>query len=160
MEGALYCKAHFEQLFKESGGSIKRSSSCNFFFFFFLLGLLHNIIWYIYILHFIISLIYFFCFILSVSWELRSGTSNYPNSEYLFFFSPINFDLFPIIKYFCEWKIMIFFVILQGRSPSKLSSMFSGTQEKCAVCKKTVYPLEKVYIFLFSRPIKVKILII
>jgi cysteine/glycine-rich protein len=31
-----------------------------------------------------------------------------------------------------------------NKAPSKLSSMFSGTQEKCAVCKKTVYPLEKV----------------
>ncbi|KAH0641700.1 hypothetical protein KY290_033301 [Solanum tuberosum] len=31
-----------------------------------------------------------------------------------------------------------------NRSPSKLSSLFSGTQEKCASCKKTVYPLEKV----------------
>jgi len=31
-----------------------------------------------------------------------------------------------------------------NRTPSKLSAMFSGTQEKCAVCKKTVYPLEKV----------------
>uniref|UniRef100_A0A5B6Z2J9 LIM zinc-binding domain-containing protein n=1 Tax=Davidia involucrata TaxID=16924 RepID=A0A5B6Z2J9_DAVIN len=28
--------------------------------------------------------------------------------------------------------------------PSKLSSFFSGTQDKCAVCSKTVYPLEKV----------------
>ncbi|CAH9086350.1 unnamed protein product [Cuscuta europaea] len=31
-----------------------------------------------------------------------------------------------------------------ARTPSKLSSAFSGTQEKCAVCKKVVYPLEKV----------------
>ncbi|KAI3727604.1 hypothetical protein L6452_16222 [Arctium lappa] len=31
-----------------------------------------------------------------------------------------------------------------GRAPSKLSSLFSGTQDKCAVCHKTVYPLEKV----------------
>ncbi|KAL6174662.1 hypothetical protein ACLB2K_051308 [Fragaria x ananassa] len=30
------------------------------------------------------------------------------------------------------------------KAPSKLSSMFSGTQDKCAVCTKTVYPLEKV----------------
>ncbi|XP_022147508.1 LIM domain-containing protein PLIM2c-like [Momordica charantia] len=30
------------------------------------------------------------------------------------------------------------------RAPSKLSSMFSGTQDKCSVCSKTVYPLEKV----------------
>ncbi|KAJ0105076.1 LIM domain-containing protein WLIM2b-like [Pistacia vera] len=31
-----------------------------------------------------------------------------------------------------------------GKSPSKLSFMFSGTQDKCASCKKTAYPLEKV----------------
>ncbi|KAL3829644.1 hypothetical protein ACJIZ3_018446 [Penstemon smallii] len=29
------------------------------------------------------------------------------------------------------------------RAPSKLSAMFSGTQDKCPACKKTVYPLEK-----------------
>ncbi|GJM85658.1 hypothetical protein PR202_ga02129 [Eleusine coracana subsp. coracana] len=32
---------------------------------------------------------------------------------------------------------------LQARAPSKLSSAFSGTQDKCAACQKTVYPLEK-----------------
>uniref|UniRef100_A0A0D6R1E2 LIM zinc-binding domain-containing protein n=1 Tax=Araucaria cunninghamii TaxID=56994 RepID=A0A0D6R1E2_ARACU len=31
-----------------------------------------------------------------------------------------------------------------SRVPSRLSSMFSGTQEKCATCGKTAYPLEKV----------------
>lgn len=31
-----------------------------------------------------------------------------------------------------------------SRSPSKAASMFSGTQEKCATCGKTAYPLEKV----------------
>ncbi|KAE9595538.1 putative chromatin regulator PHD family [Lupinus albus] len=30
-----------------------------------------------------------------------------------------------------------------NRTPSKLSSMFSGTLDKCSVCTKTVYPLEK-----------------
>lgn len=34
----------------------------------------------------------------------------------------------------------------QTRSPSKAASMFSGTQEKCATCGKTAYPLEKVWI--------------
>ncbi|KDP28657.1 hypothetical protein JCGZ_14428 [Jatropha curcas] len=29
-------------------------------------------------------------------------------------------------------------------APSKVSSMFSGTQDKCSACSKTVYPLEKV----------------
>lgn len=31
-----------------------------------------------------------------------------------------------------------------SRTPSKLSALFSGTQDKCATCHKTVYPLEKV----------------
>ncbi|KAK4748486.1 hypothetical protein SAY87_015072 [Trapa incisa] len=31
-----------------------------------------------------------------------------------------------------------------ARTPSKASSMFSGTIDKCAACEKTVYPLEKV----------------
>ncbi|KAL8515719.1 hypothetical protein ACS0TY_014412 [Phlomoides rotata] len=35
-------------------------------------------------------------------------------------------------------------LILNNRTPSKVSTLFSGTQEKCAVCTKTVYPLEKV----------------
>ncbi|KAF3558141.1 hypothetical protein F2Q69_00018106 [Brassica cretica] len=34
--------------------------------------------------------------------------------------------------------------ISKTRAPSKLSSFFSGTQDKCASCHKTVYPLEKV----------------
>lgn len=29
------------------------------------------------------------------------------------------------------------------KSSSKLAALFSGTQDKCAVCQKTVYPLEK-----------------
>lgn len=31
-----------------------------------------------------------------------------------------------------------------ARTPSKLSSMFSGTIDKCTICKKTAYPLEKI----------------
>ncbi|XP_073001975.1 LIM domain-containing protein PLIM2b-like [Typha latifolia] len=31
----------------------------------------------------------------------------------------------------------------QSRTPSRVSFMFSGTQDKCATCNKTVYPLEK-----------------
>ncbi|XP_030946565.1 LIM domain-containing protein WLIM2b-like [Quercus lobata] len=68
MDGVLYCKPHFEQLFKETGSFTKKFQ-----------------------------------------------TSGRPQNDL-------------------------------NRTPSKLSSMFSGTQEKCAVCKKTVYPLEKVTI--------------
>lgn len=32
----------------------------------------------------------------------------------------------------------------RGQSNSRITRMFGGTQEKCVVCKKTVYPLEKV----------------
>ncbi|XP_058745570.1 LIM domain-containing protein PLIM2b-like [Vicia villosa] len=66
MDGILYCKTHFEQLFKESGNFSK-----NF-----------------------------------------AKSSDKPNEL--------------------------------NRTPSRLSSMFSGTLDKCATCSKTVYPLEKV----------------
>ena len=33
---------------------------------------------------------------------------------------------------------------LQNKAPSKASLLFSGTQEKCVACNKTVYPIEKV----------------
>ncbi|XP_059318784.1 LIM domain-containing protein WLIM2b-like isoform X1 [Lycium ferocissimum] len=66
LDGVLYCKPHFEQIYKEKGGApLKHSAS--------------------------------------------SGKQNELN-----------------------------------RSPSKVSALFSGTQDKCAACKKTVYPLEKV----------------
>ncbi|RCV42244.1 hypothetical protein SEVIR_9G200200v4 [Setaria viridis] len=32
----------------------------------------------------------------------------------------------------------------QSKVPNKLSSLFCGTQDKCAACNKTVYPLEKI----------------
>ncbi|KAJ3690250.1 hypothetical protein LUZ61_019414 [Rhynchospora tenuis] len=64
MEGVLYCKPHFEQLFKETGSFTKKFPS---------------------------------------GAEKREMT----------------------------------------RTPSKLSALFSGTQDKCSACKKTVYPLEK-----------------
>ncbi|XP_024012847.1 LIM domain-containing protein PLIM2c isoform X1 [Eutrema salsugineum] len=67
MDGVLYCKPHFEQLFKESGNFSKNFQT--------------------------------------------AGKTEKPNE--------------------------------MTRAPSKLSSFFSGTQDKCAACKKTVYPLEK-----------------
>ncbi|GMJ01398.1 PLIM2b [Hibiscus trionum] len=66
MDGVLYCKTHFEQLFKESGNFSKNFQPGK---------------------------------------EKQHDSSNAPN---------------------------------------KFSSMFSGTQDKCAACQKTVYPLEKV----------------
>ncbi|KAK4354045.1 hypothetical protein RND71_026239 [Anisodus tanguticus] len=68
MDGVLYCKTHFEQLFKESGNFSK-----NF------------------------------------------QTSSKPERENSL-----------------------------TKAPTKLSALFSGTQDKCAACNKTVYPLEKV----------------
>ncbi|KAJ4896316.1 LIM domain-containing protein PLIM2c [Raphanus sativus] len=67
MDGVLYCKPHFEQLFKESGNFSK---------------------------------------------NFQTGKTDKSNE--------------------------------MTRAPSKLSSFFSGTQDKCAACKKTVYPLEKI----------------
>ncbi|KAK4476571.1 hypothetical protein RD792_015728 [Penstemon davidsonii] len=68
MDGVLYCKPHFEQLFKESGNFSKNFQS-------------------------------------SAKTERENSLT---------------------------------------RAPSKLSAMFSGTQDKCPACKKTVYPFEKV----------------
>ncbi|XP_022737406.1 LIM domain-containing protein WLIM2b-like [Durio zibethinus] len=67
MEGVLYCKPHFEQLFKETGSYTKK---------------------------------------------FQAGNSDKPNGL--------------------------------ARAPSRLASFFSGTQDKCGVCNKTAYPLEKV----------------
>ncbi|XP_013688272.2 LIM domain-containing protein PLIM2a [Brassica napus] len=68
MDGVLYCKTHFEQLFKESGNFSK---------------------------------------------NFQTGKTEKSSDQ-------------------------------MTRAPSKLSSFFSGTQDKCASCHKTVYPLEKV----------------
>ncbi|KAL3599043.1 hypothetical protein D5086_006961 [Populus alba] len=68
IDGVLYCRPHYDQLFKETGNFIKKLQSC----------------------------------------------------------------------------LMCVFPIMQTKAPSKLSAMFSGTQDKCASCTKTVYPLEKV----------------
>ncbi|KAI6676258.1 hypothetical protein NL676_037054 [Syzygium grande] len=70
MEGVLYCKPHFEQLFKETGNFNKNFQS-----------------------------------------PAKSAEKLTPELT---------------------------------RSPSKAASMFSGTQDKCATCGKTAYPLEKV----------------
>ncbi|KAK4487286.1 hypothetical protein RD792_006108 [Penstemon davidsonii] len=68
MEGVLYCKPHFEQLFKETGNFSKNFQS-----------------------------------------PAKSAEK----------------------------------LTLEPRSPSKAAGMFSGTQDKCATCGKTAYPLEK-----------------
>ncbi|KAG5606994.1 hypothetical protein H5410_028486 [Solanum commersonii] len=68
MDGVLYCKPHFEQLFKESGNFSKNFQT-------------------------------------SSKSEKESSLA---------------------------------------KAPSKVSAMFSGTQDKCSACSKTVYPLEKV----------------
>lgn len=41
----------------------------------------------------------------------------------------------------------------QTKSPSKAAGMFSGTQDKCATCGKTAYPLEKVFNFFTEHKI-------
>ncbi|KAF9676896.1 hypothetical protein SADUNF_Sadunf08G0051100 [Salix dunnii] len=37
------------------------------------------------------------------------------------------------------------------KSPSKAAGMFSGTQEKCATCGKTAYPLEKQVLSVYAK---------
>ncbi|TKY63885.1 LIM domain-containing protein PLIM2b [Spatholobus suberectus] len=92
MDGVLYCKPHFEQLFKESGNFSK-----NF-------GKKRTIFWPIFLVY--------------------SHNLIQPHKVQVAKSSEKQSDL--------------------NRTPSKLSSMFSGTLDKCSVCSKTVYPLEKV----------------
>ncbi|KAL9266133.1 LIM domain-containing protein, partial [Drosera capensis] len=75
MEGVLYCKPHFEQLFKEAGNFNK-------------------------------------------NFQTPAAKSIEKSAE----------KLTPELT----------------RSPSRAAGMFSGTQEKCTTCGKTVYPIEKV----------------
>ncbi|KAI3449178.1 hypothetical protein Pfo_005843 [Paulownia fortunei] len=83
MDGVLYCKPHFEQLFKESGNFSKNFQTCKK----------------------------------------------------------------PYFNICCIFLSSLFGFIQRGKihwAPSKLSALFSGTQDKCPACNKTVYPLEKV----------------
>jgi len=54
----------------------------------------------------------------------------------IFDISASNFAFTFSLQYMCE----------QNKVPSKASLMFSGTQDKCIACSKTVYPIEKVKI--------------
>lgn len=49
--------------------------------------------------------------------------------------------------------------LVQGHTNSKVSSMFAGTQEKCVACKKTVYPIEKVFIVKFETTLIIRIIL-
>ncbi|OIW21981.1 hypothetical protein TanjilG_20496 [Lupinus angustifolius] len=85
MDGILYCKPHFEQLFKESGNFSKNFQTAK-------------------------------------SSDKQNDMVNFVYSSNI------------------SGKMMN----MQNKAPSRVSSMFSGTLDKCAVCTKTVYPLEKV----------------
>nr|KYP49436.1 LOW QUALITY PROTEIN: Pollen-specific protein SF3 [Cajanus cajan] len=107
MDGVLYCKTHFEQLFKESGNfnknfakSTERQSDL------------------------VCSLSYTYTLSIILYKHLRSIEKLLDNLDTIF-----NYSLHDVLS--------------SNRAPSKVSSMFSGTLDKCSVCSKTVYPLEK-----------------
>ncbi|XP_073368070.1 LIM domain-containing protein PLIM2b isoform X3 [Aegilops tauschii subsp. strangulata] len=97
MDGVLFCKTHFEQLFKETGSFKKNFPTCKF------------------VLHCSSRC----CFVCNYNRNLIT--------LYLFFF-------------FCSGAKAN---NEQSKVPNKYGSVFCGTQDKCAACKKTVYPLEK-----------------
>ncbi|KAG8374911.1 hypothetical protein BUALT_Bualt10G0044800 [Buddleja alternifolia] len=75
----------------------------------------------------------------------RLAMSNYSSVEGNLYCKPHFEQLFKETGSFTSKKFQSFGK--QGdlnRTPSRVSALFSGTQDKCAVCKKTVYPLEKV----------------
>ncbi|XP_052211238.1 LIM domain-containing protein WLIM2b-like isoform X1 [Diospyros lotus] len=78
----------------------------------------------------------------SGSYSKKVQPSGKPNELVKQSFNSLLLLLISIILH-CEFHQNLF-PNLQTRTPSKLSSFFSGTQEKCRACNKTVYPLEKV----------------
>ncbi|KAL6578888.1 LIM domain-containing protein WLIM2b [Orobanche minor] len=75
----------------------------------------------------------------------RLGMSNYSAVDGQLYCKPHFEQLFKETGSFTSKKFQS--SMKQGdlsRAPSRVSSFFSGTQDKCAVCTKTVYPLEKV----------------
>ena len=60
MDGVLYCKPHFEQLFKESGNFSKNFQTCMTFFLLFFLNSIGIVDIYIYIYIYIIYLFFLF----------------------------------------------------------------------------------------------------
>ncbi|KAF3492960.1 hypothetical protein DY000_02056323 [Brassica cretica] len=103
MEGVLYCKPHYEQLFKESGSFTKNFQS-------------------------------------PVKPAAEKSSPELVNVS----LSGFDCKLFRYIEVFSYIVVFFFFVCSQTRTPSRVAGMFSGTQEKCATCSKTVYPIEKV----------------
>ncbi|PWA91555.1 GATA type zinc finger transcription factor family protein [Artemisia annua] len=118
MDGVLYCKTHFEQLFKESGNFSKNFQTCNVYF------------------RFLISLPIYTENPLLYNKPYSRG-SNFSNGTYAMFI-----ELNGLIQIFAA-KQERDNSMTRAPTPNKLSSLFCGTQDKCRACNKTVYPLEK-----------------
>ncbi|PWA65110.1 GATA type zinc finger transcription factor family protein [Artemisia annua] len=178
MEGVLYCKPHFEQLFKESGNFNKNFTS---------LSMSDDLLFLIAAKAADSPMLHFKSFYLqtkspSKAAGMFSGTqdkcatcgktaypleklSNYSSMEGVLYCKPHFEQLFKesgnFNKNFTSLSMsddllfltaakaadspMLHFksFYLQTKSPSKAAGMFSGTQDKCATCGKTAYPLEK-----------------
>uniref|UniRef100_M0ZTR1 Pollen-specific protein SF3 n=1 Tax=Solanum tuberosum TaxID=4113 RepID=M0ZTR1_SOLTU len=107
LDGVLYCKPHFEQIYKEKGGApLKHSAS---------LGRQNELL------------------------------STYSTLDGVLYCKP-HFEQIYKEKGGAPLKHSASLGRQNelNRSSSKVSALFSGTQDKCAACKKTVYPLEKV----------------
>ena len=81
-----------------------------------------------------------------VSWEVISRAGKFSllhcvHSKFKYEWANISWGVSCVLVLSLILKSLSWF---QTRSPSKAASMFSGTQEKCATCGKTAYPLEKV----------------
>ncbi|CAH8337283.1 unnamed protein product [Eruca vesicaria subsp. sativa] len=70
-------------------------------------------------------------------------TSNYSSMDGVLYCKPHFEQLFKEFGNFSK-NFQTGYKKSSTRAPSKLSSFFSGTQDKCAACKKTVFPLEKI----------------
>ena len=139
-EGVLYCKPHYDQLFKMTG-SLDKSFE----------GTLKPTLVVIFPQYFYVSNLIYIAISTQVLRDLLRWTDllimRYSTkivipsiTRILQFINPtclVAFTSMNLYYHFLDY-------IVQNHVSSRFSSTFVGTQDKCVVCKKTVYPIEKV----------------
>lgn len=126
-EGVLYCKPHFDQLFKMTGSLDKSFEGIQ----------CHST-----------NINRSFCLLAKMNQFVNfSGTPKTVNrsSDQV----PTNFLSLSICRYNRTGLLNSCLIFVQVTN-SRVSRFFSGTQEKCVACKKTVYPIEKVHLYEFD----------
>lgn len=132
-EGVLYCKPHFDQLFKMTG-SLDKSFEGDWLLLV-VFRHIHLCLTSLFICSFSFPLLQVLQKLLELTdLPIRYLKPHFASFSFVVIEIPADLnEMFPIGS-----------GIVQVLTNSKLSSMFGGTKEKCVACNKTVYPIEKV----------------